>query len=503
MRLVRHKPSWQRLPLLLLAALLGGCAVGPDYTKPEITTPDAWQLAIVGETPGEADAPIQSWWEMFNDPVLNGLIEDARESNLTLQIALANVREARARLAYTGGTALPEVQAFGQAASTKLSDNGAFSQMAPPGGFHSQGMMAFGLDAAWEIDVFGRIRRQVEAESAAFSASVESYRDVLVSLYAEVALTYIEIRACQVHIANAESNIKVQTQSLDLTEERFNDGLTSQLDVEQAKSNLYNTRAAIPLFRIRMNAAYNRLAVLCGKDPGTLQTEVGGAGVLPSPGMNLSAGVPADLLRQRPDIRQAERELAAATARIGAATADLYPRFALKGAIGLESRSFSDLFDSSSMVWTMAAPVHWNIFTAGRTLDNIEIHEEKQQQALLNYRQVILQAMEEVENALTSYNEYRQRGQELDQAAQAAESAVELVSIQYDSGLTNFNNVLDTERSLYEQQNSLISSQTDSLRSIVALYKAIGGGWNSADAPDLKGEKEEVKRLGSASAARL
>ncbi len=492
------KPSWPFYALVLLAALWGGCAVGPDYEQPDISTPDAWHEAIVGDGAGEPTAPIQTWWEIFNDPVLNDLIEEARESNLTLQSALANVREARARLAYMGGKNLPEVSLFGQTTTTKLSDNGAFSQMAPSNGFHSQSMMAFGLDAAWEIDVFGRIQRQVEAESARFEASIESYRDVLVSLYAEVALTYLEIRSCQVHITNAESNIGIQTQSLDLSEERFNDGLTSQLDVEQAKSILNTTKAAIPLFQIRLNQAYNRLAVLCGKDPGTLQDELSGEAKLPVPSMDISTGVPADLLRQRPDVRQAERELAAATAMIGATTAELYPRFAIKGTIGLESRSASDLFDSSSLMWSLGAPIHWNIFTAGRTLDNIDIKEEQQQQALLNYRQTVLEALEEVENALVSYNQYTLRSESLDEATKATESAVDLVNTQYDTGLTNYNNVLDTERSLYDQQSSLIASRTDSLKSIIALYKAVGGGWNATPVSDDKKEAAEWDKVSRA-----
>jgi len=452
--------------------------VGPDYKKPEIATPDAWSDAILAETPDEPTAPIQAWWELFNDPVLNGLIEEARQSNLDLQTALASVREARARLAYAGGQKLPEVSAFGRVTDTKLSNNGALAQVAPPGGFTSQGMMVFGLDAAWEIDVFGRVRREVEAESARFEASIESYRDALVSLYAEVALTYIEIRSYQAHIAKAQQNIDAQSKSLGLTEERFNDGLTSELDVQQAKSILYGTEAVIPQFRILLNRAYNRLAVLCGKDAGTLQNEIANTAKLPTPDMDPAAGVPADLLRQRPDIRRAEREVAAATADIGAATAQLYPKFALKGSIGLESRSVSDLFDSSSIIWTVAAPVHWNIFTAGRTLDSIEIQEKQQTQAILQYRQKVLEALEEVENALYAYQESRQREAHLKQAVTATGSAVDLVTTQYESGLTDFDNVLNMQSALYDQENKLVSSQTEALKSIIALYKAIGGGWS-------------------------
>ncbi|MGE9295530.1 MAG: TolC family protein [Puniceicoccales bacterium] len=277
--------------------------------------------------------------------------------------------------------------------------------------------------------------------------------------------------------AGTQQNIEAQTQSLDLTEERFRDGLTSALDIEQAKSNLYVTQAAIPVFRIQMNEAYNRLAVLCGKDPGTLQEIIGDTALLPVPDMDVSTGVPADLMRQRPDIRRAEREVAAANAMIGVATANLYPRFALKGSIGLESRSFSDLFDSSSIIWTVAAPVHWNIFTAGRVLDTIDIKTEQTEKATLNYQLTVLEALEEVENAMVGYNEYRIRQGFLEGAEKATESAVELVTTQYENGLTDFNNVLDMQRALYEQQNHLVSSQTDSLRSVVALYKALGGGW--------------------------
>ena len=474
-----------RITGLLIASLLGGCAVGPDYEKPEIETPDQWYAAAVGVSPLEPSAPIQAWWELFNDPVLNTLIDEARQSNLTLQAAFASVREARARLAFAGGQNLPEVGVGGEVTATKLSDNGVFNQMAPPGGFQSQGMMVFGLDAAWELDLFGRIRREVEAEGARFEASVEEYRDIMVSLYAEVALTYIEIRTYQAQIANAEENIKVQEQSLELADERFKDGLTSQLDVEQAKSNLFATKAAVPNFRIHLNAALNRMAVLCGKDAGSLRTLIGDTATLPEPTMSIEAGVPADLLRQRPDIRKAEREAAAATAMIGAAKANLYPKFAIKGSIGLESHSVSSFFDSSSIVWTAAAPIHWNIFTGGRVMNDVRMKEAQRDQAILNYRQSVLYALEEVENALVSYHESHIRRGFLVQAIDGTKASVELVTIQYENGLTDFDNVLNMQRTLYDQEHKLISSQMESLQSIVALYKALGGGW--APNPEIDG----------------
>ncbi|WP_309384692.1 efflux transporter outer membrane subunit [Cerasicoccus frondis] len=474
-----------RVGLFLFSALLGGCIVGPDYKKADIATPESWSNPIQSEPPNEPAAPLKDWWTIFNDPVLNQLIEEAHESNLTLQAALGSVREARARLAYAGAQNLPEVSAFARPSTTKISDNGAFRQIAPPGGFKGQSMMIFGLDAAWEIDVFGRNKREVEAESARYESSIETYRDALVSLYAEVALTYIEIRSYQAHIAKAESNIEVQQKALDLTEERFRDGLTSALDIEQAKSNLYSTQAAVPLFRLHMNEAYNRLAVLCAKDAGSLQGEIADTATLPAPVMDVASGVPADLMRQRPDIRRAEREAAAATAMIGVAEADLYPRFALKGSIGLESSSASSLFDSSSLIWTVAAPIHWNIFTAGRTLDHIEIKDEQAKQAVLNYRQTVLVALEEVENAITGFNEFRIRHQHLTDATKATSNAVELVTTQYENGLTDFNNVLDMQRALYDQENRLVSSQTDSLRNIVALYKAMGGGWQPPEETEI------------------
>jgi len=473
---------------LLVAILMSSCTVGPDYEKPALPTPDAWHYALGLDEPEKATAPIQAWWELFEDPVLNQLIEQAEASNLTAQIAYTRVREARSRLAYTGAQNLPEVEAFAEATSTKLSDNGALSQVKPAGGFEPQGMMVFGLDAAWEIDVFGRIRREVEAEGALFEASIESYRDVMVSLYAEVALAYIEIRSSQAHIHKARQNVDVQTKTLELTEERFRDGLTSALDVEQAKSNLYATRAAIPVFRLRMNTAYNRLAVLCDDEVGSLKAQIGDASALPKPQMDIALGVPADLMRQRPDVRRAEREVAAANAQVGAATAELYPRFALSGAIGLESRSAGELFDSSSVIWTMAAPVHWNVFTAGRTLDLIDMRNDATDGAILNYRETVLEAIEEVQNALVGISENRTRLDLLNQATRATSSAVELVTTQYENGLTDFNNVLDMQRALYRQENHLVTSQTDELNSIVALYKALGGGWDANATLPLKDE---------------
>ncbi|MEJ2112974.1 MAG: TolC family protein, partial [Flavobacteriaceae bacterium] len=343
----------------------------------------------------------------------------------------------------------------------------------------SQGLLTLSMDAIWEIDVFGRVRRQVESEQALFEASIEEYRDVLVTLFAEVALNYIDVRAYQQRILNASKNVETQEASLQLAIDRYKAGLTSKLDVAQARYNLAATKSVIPTLEIGLNYAINRLELLIDVKSDSLRAILMETGAIPLPEELIETGIPADVLRQRPDIRSAERVLASRTADIGVATADLYPTFSISGFFGLSSRSATNLFDASSFTWGFALPFNWAVFDRGRIFSNITVYEERARQSLLHYYNTINKAFEEVDNAIDSYNKYTVRTEYLKEGVEANVEAVELVTIQYDKGLTDFQNVLDTQRSLFQQQDELLQSETQVVVDLVALYKALGGGWDS------------------------
>ena len=464
--------------VFLTIFLSSGCApVGPNYRKPEIKTPDAWHEAISREMAKQSGATLQTWWKIFDDPILNDLIENARQSNLNLKIALSGIAASRARLGIVSGRELPDANALGSFTRFKHSDNGPLEQLAPPNGFDSQNMFMLGVDALWEVDVFGRIRRQIEAAGAQYEASIEDYRDVMVTLFAEVALAYVEIRSCQRQIQCAEANAATQRKMLELTRARYNSGISSKLDMAQALSNLSNTEAAIPPFRIRLNSIINRIAVLLDMNTEALHAKLGKPAPIPLAGQRIGIGVPANLLRQRPDIRMAEKELAAQTALIGAATADLYPRFAISGFFGLETGSFSDMSGGSSLAWGIRSPVKWNFFSGGKTRSNIAFHKEIAQQDLFKYRDTVLKAMEEVKNAIVAHSQEKIRRNWLLAAVAATREAVDLVVVQYETGLTDFNNVLVTQKSLFSQQDELVVSQANVVLNLIRLYKALGGGW--------------------------
>jgi len=462
------------IPALLCVLALCGCAaVGPDYEKPEISTPDAWSEQIDSQMTGDGQVSLQAWWHTFDDPVLDGLIERARQANLDLKIAVARILAARAILSGAQGGKLPVVTAGANAAIEHPSESES-----EPGSENNIETFELGLGATWEIDVFGRIRRSIESAGARYQASVEDYRDVMVTLYADVALAYMDIRSTQQRIQITQNNASSMAESLGLSEDRYESGVTSRLDVVQARANLETTLADVPSLQIRLEKAINRLAVLLGQDAGSLQDEFSETRPLPTAQDLPGTGVPADVLRQRPDIRRAERLLAAQTAQVGVATADLYPRFSLAGFFGLQSGSLSSLFNSSALAWGLQSPVQWNIFNGGIIISSINYQKALVEQRLLQYRQLVLKAIEEVENAILAYNLNQVREQHLVKASAATDEAVKLVLVQYNAGLTDFNNVLTTQRDLLAQQDQLIATRTDAEVALVALYRALGGGWN-------------------------
>ena len=459
------------------ALALGGCTVGPDYVEPETEAPDAWHTAAV-EGLEEGEATLQTWWDVFDDEKLTELVMRSAEGNLDLERALWRVEEARALRGVVSSNRKPQVGFTADANRSQPSDNGIFSDFAPEEGFEAGNQFTAGFGASWEIDVFGRIRRQVEAADATTQASVEAYRDVLVSLYAETALAYVNVRASQERLRIANANVEAQEDTLQLTKDRFDSGLVSALDVAQAESNLANTYSLIPVVERNINEGLNRLAVLLGEYPGALHAELDDEVPIPQEPEEVAMGLPTELLRQRPDVRRAERLLASQTAQIGVATADLYPTFSLAGFLGLEALNFGDLASGDSVTWNAGLPIHWNIFSGGRIRSRIRAEEARTNQALATYEQTVLYALEESENAMVAYVKEVQRRERLSQAVNATQRSLALVLTQYTAGLTDFQNVLDTQRTLLLREDDLAVAEGLVIGNLVRLYRALGGGWD-------------------------
>lgn len=459
---------------VILSGIFGCAAVGPDYIPPEDRAPGAWHAPLQDGLTADPLDPrtIAEWWTGFGDPVLSALIMRAAADNLDVAGARARVREARARRGLSQSGLFPVLDATASATKSRSSENG--------GSGRESDFFAAGFDAGWELDVFGGVRRSIEAADAELAASTQDLYDVLVSLTAETALNYVEVRTFQTRIRVAEANIRTQEETYSLTRSRFEAGLSDELPVQQALSNLENSRSQVPVLRSGLEAAKNRLAVLSGMVPGAVHEMLSAAQPVPvSPGA-VAVGVPAETLRRRPDIRGAEWRLAAQTAKIGEAVADLYPRFRLSGAIGLESISTGDLIDAGSRSWRIGPGISWNIFDAGAVRRNIEVRSALQEQALVQYEAAVLAALAEVENALTDYVQEQLRRSALIAAVEAAERATELARDQYAAGLVDFSNVLISERALLTLQDNLALSDGTVTADLVRLYKALGGGWERA-----------------------
>jgi NodT family efflux transporter outer membrane factor (OMF) lipoprotein len=412
-----------------------------------------------------------NWWSSLGDPLLTELIERAASENLGLKEARARVREARARRGITKAGQFPTIDAGGSVKTGRSSEE--------TGTGSERELYSLGFDASWELDVFGGKKRAVESADAEIEASEEDVRDVLVSLLAEVALNYVEVRSFQARLSVAEANLGTQTETYDLTQWRFQAGLTTGLDVEQAKFSLEQTRAQIPGLKNSLEQAKNRLAVLLGRHPGTLGEALAERKAIPVAPLEVAVGVPADLLRRRPDIRRAERQLAAQTAQIGVATAQLYPKFTLVGSIGLEALDANRLFNAGSRTHSFGPTISWPLFDAGAIRSDIEVQTALQEQALIRYEAAVLTALEEVENALVAFAEEQNRRQSLTAATGSAGRAVELARYQYASGLITFSDVLTAERSLLSLQDQLAASEGNVTSNLIALYKALGGEWSS------------------------
>jgi len=458
---------------------LAGCTVGPDYAPPTAADSAEWPEPLeAGLAAQKAD--LREWWRGFNDPALDSLVGRALTGSLDLREAAARVREARALRGVVGADQYPTVDVTGSASYDRASENSFGGFSGGPG--EETDFYQAGFDATWEIDIFGRVRRSVEAADADVGAAVESQRDARVVLLSEVARNYVEYRSAQARLAIAQENVRIQTDTLGLSQDRLAAGLATDLQVAQATAQLETTRSQIPRLTMTLKRAGFRLDVLLGLRPGTLGPELQtGTAVPPTPDTVL-VGLPAELLRRRPDIRRAERALAASTARVGAATADLYPRFTLNGSFGLESEDFGNLFDGDSRTWGVGPlAVRWPIFDAGRIRNNIKVTEARQEQALVQYERTVLQAYEEVANALVAYARVKERRESLSLAVDADRRAVELANDLWTRGLTDFLNVLDTQRALFLLQDELAQSDAEVTTSLIAIFKSLGGGWEVPD----------------------
>jgi NodT family efflux transporter outer membrane factor (OMF) lipoprotein len=455
-------------------ALLAGCAVGPDYHPPKTDVSAPWTSPLAGgETNGPTD--LAAWWKNFGDTNLDSLMTMAVQSNLTLRIAESRVREARAEREVAAGGLWPSIGGSGSYARNRYGANG-FPTL-PPGSALDYNLYNAGFDAAWEIDIFGGARRAVEAASAEMGAAEYGRRAVLVSLLAEVGRNYIGARGYQQRLAITRQNIEVQQKILDLTTNRFQNGLSSDLDVQQAAAVLADTEAQVPSLETGFDESVRHLSVLLGQPPGALRDAMSAEQPIPLTPPTVPVGLPSDLLQRRPDVQRAERELAAATARIGVAKADLFPKFSLTGIAGLQSISANNWFDYASRYWSAGPTVQWELFEAGRIRANVRVQNARQEQALAGYQQTVLTALEDAENALTAYAREQVRRESLTQSVSANQQALDLSTQLYRSGLADFLHVLDSERSLYAAQDTLVQSDQAVSLNLVQLYKALGGGW--------------------------
>jgi NodT family efflux transporter outer membrane factor (OMF) lipoprotein len=454
--------------------------VGPNYQRPEVAAPSSWGEIAPTSQPGRSETiakgTLTAWWISFGDPLLDSIIARTVNSNLTLQQAEARVREARASRRGAAAELYPQIGSSGSYTRVRTSLYGV--GIASPGKWYD--LFSAGFDASWELDVFGGIRRTVEAADATVEAAEDDYNAVLVSLMGEVGLEYVTYRSLQQRIALAQENLAAQQQTLELTRRLFNAGLAPELDVQRAAAQVATTASTIPTFQQQAAQAMHILGVLIGQPPMTLEAELGAVGPIPQPPAQVAVGLPSELLLRRPDVARAERQLAAQTAEIGVATRDLYPRFFLSGIGGLQSVNASDFFNWGSRVASLGPSITWPVFSGGSITANIELQTAAQQELLAAYQETVLVAFQEVEDALAAFSDQQAARDQLADAVRANQRATELARNLYAQGLTDFINVLVAEENLFTTQDTLAQAERDVALQLIALYKALGGGWEVA-----------------------
>ncbi len=466
-----------------MALLLAGCAVGPDYAQPKVEIPAKWTEAPPAH---KNSLHLNDWWKTFNDPVLNHLIGEALLSNLDLKIAQTRIREARANYWGTIATGLPSVNArsslIRRGNNINVANQTTGAGGGAPGGVSNQTYDIFqnGFDASWELDFFGGVRRAVESADANLESEEESRRDVLVTLLGDVARTYIDLRSNQQMLLVTQNNLQSQEETLQLTRLRRQAGLTSELEVTQSEGLTAETRAQAPVYETAVKQSIHALGLLLGRHPGSLGKRLEPDAALPvstDPGL---ADLPAELLHRRPDIRKAERKLAQANADIGVATAELYPNITLTAFLGLQNTNLTALTPVGKS-WSAASAITMPVLNWGRIQANIRAKEALNEQAFLNYQSTVLNAYKEVEDALVAHAQESQRIAALQQAVVAQQLALSLSTERWRKGLSAYLDVLTAERALLQTQRELVDSQTKQSQQLVALYKALGGGWQAGE----------------------
>lgn len=481
--------------VLALAGLLAGCTVGPDFKPTQTPMPISWVGAPAPalNTPGAQTPPnspentgrpelaatasdLQRWWALFNDPLLSSLISRGAVDNLDVRQAEARIRQARATAIIAGSAEWPSVDA--SASATRSRTGGSSSGATTRNAFRA------GFDATWEIDIFGGIRRGIEAANADINTSIEDRRSVLVSLAAEIATTYYDLRGTQQQLIIARRNLDLQKQTVDLTEQRFRGGFVSALDVANAQVQVANTTARIPTLETTVRQLTYSLDILLGQQPGSLIPELSTDEPLPQAPPTIPVGLPSDLLRRRPDIRAAEAALHSATARIGIAVADLYPRFSLTGSFGTQGTTVSALGTIADRFWAIGPAVTLPIFNAGRLRANIEVQRAMADESFVKYQQAVLASLQDVENSLVAHANEAVRRRALADALVASRQSYDLATQLYTAGRTDFLNVLTAQRALFDAEDALVQSDRLLITDVISLYKALGGGWDDQESTE-------------------
>jgi len=447
-----------------------GLKVGPNYQEPGVAVASDW---IDRDDPALKPGPAEdgNWWTAFNDPILNGLVDSARQQNLDLKTAGARIVEARAQRAISVGNLFPQSQrALSAYAHAQLSKN---LNLPFPS---SLNLWADGFNASWELDFWGRYRRTIEAADADLEAACESYGETMVMLLSEVATNYVQMRTFELRLQFARENVEIQKRSLGIAEARFAEGTSNELDMRQAKSTLAQTEATIPPLESGRRQAANQLCTLLGIPVTDLTRQLAPAPVPDAP-PEIAVGIPADLVRRRPDVRRAERQVAAQSAQIGIAEADFYPRLGVTGFIGYAASDLRKVFDSSSFIGFILPTLQWNILNYGRIVNNVRAQDASLTAASLQYQQTVLKAGREVEDALVQFIQAKQQARHLEESVAQGQRAVELVVLQFEGGITDYNRVYTTQSQLVAQQDQLGTARGNIALSLIQVYKAIGGGW--------------------------
>ncbi len=455
----------------VLLIVFAACKVGPDYESPQMSLPDQWS----GDLGAQGNiADLADWWTRLGDPALEELIHRGAVQNLDVRTALARIDEARARYGITRADLFPTVDANGGASWTRISKNA-------PGigglGGNTFDQYDLGIGVGWEPDVFGRVRRSIEAAGAAYQATVEDMRAVRMSLAAEIATAYVNLRSLQERTAIALENVATQSDSLGLATSRRDLGLAPELDVSQAQATLATTQAVIPMLRDGASRTLHRLALLIGETPGPVESILGDRPV-PTMPASFALGAPADLVRRRPDVRAAERRVAFETALVGVATADLYPSFSITGSFGVTSDSIGNLLDVDSRRFSVGPYFRWDLLDFGRIESRIHVQDARVKEAVAGWETSVLTALQEVEDAISGVANLTERRDTLARADQAAQRSVSLAKDLYRGGLRDFESVLEAQRTLILVQDQHASARAAVVLEMIGLYKALGGGWS-------------------------